>query len=658
MMRVCRRLVLLLCSLMALNIAFGNTIASEHQPAIALDRNSTLNILRHAEILNTDASITDPRIALTAGNWRPLTEPTVRIGADAGPQWLRVGLTNIDAIPLTFRLDTDLPSLLIFDVWQISQADKAPVQIASSRHLEPYSDRPLNHHTVAVELTLGAHDNADVLVRVAHQLPRELRLRLLSPRAAKLEDKLDASLSGAFHGIILGILLLALTCRRLVGGALCAVFAAYLLTSQFFILSWEQHLYRLLFANARELDLHVWTALFNAVLATQLLFGRRLFSIGDTHPLYSQLLLIFAGVNLLAAAAELLPLGSVREILAIIELPRTAGSMLLHFCTAILAFRSRHAGAVAFVLTGAFISLTIVLRLTGVIQAESMLNAMRILFLCEALAFGFALLSRALQMMQERDDARAAELNARLHAQRTAAALTAHEQAYNDTRLRADRYASQLASVRHDIAQPLTALRVALQQDNPDHSRAIESLNYLEQLAQQSAINQSAPAPVALDTVDLNALCDQVHVMFRSEAQHAGCTLTYHPMAQPQQVEINALALMRVLSNLVSNAIRHANAQVVSLSLIRRGNSCCIEVNDDGIGMPADVTRRVLSQEPHDQDTADHGLGLRIVQENCEDNGFTLTFESEAGHGTSARVRVALPDSETQITPETPQTPN
>ena len=101
----------------------------------------------------------------------------------------------------------------------------------------------------------------------------------------------------------------------------------------------------------------------------------------------------------------------------------------------------------------------------------------------------------------------------------------------------------------------------------------------------------------------------------------------------------------RALSNLLSNAVRHASSQV-TLTCTRDDVHLSLVVSDDGDGIPADARERVLEpfarlDESRRRDSGGAGLGLAIVQRVANTHNGSLTIrDSELG---GAAVELRLP---------------
>ncbi|HET7387667.1 MAG TPA: HAMP domain-containing sensor histidine kinase [Nocardioidaceae bacterium] len=102
--------------------------------------------------------------------------------------------------------------------------------------------------------------------------------------------------------------------------------------------------------------------------------------------------------------------------------------------------------------------------------------------------------------------------------------------------------------------------------------------------------------------------------------------------------------LVRVLANLVDNAVRHAGSRV-ELAACAEGERTLLTVTDDGPGVAAADRERVFARfvrldEARDRDAGGSGLGLAIVRELVQRAGGRVAL-ADAGPG--LRVELRLP---------------
>jgi len=91
-----------------------------------------------------------------------------------------------------------------------------------------------------------------------------------------------------------------------------------------------------------------------------------------------------------------------------------------------------------------------------------------------------------------------------------------------------------------------------------------------------------------------------------------------------------ALCLFRVAQEGLSNAVRHARAATIRLSLRRRTGDVMLLVDDNGVGFVPSSTR------------TKSGLGLHSMVQRLSLVGGILTIDSTPGNGTKIRALVPL----------------
>jgi signal transduction histidine kinase len=106
-------------------------------------------------------------------------------------------------------------------------------------------------------------------------------------------------------------------------------------------------------------------------------------------------------------------------------------------------------------------------------------------------------------------------------------------------------------------------------------------------------------------------------------------------------------ALRQVISNLVSNAVRHTQSGSVTVLTRRTSGGVSVGVRDTGCGIPAEHVPRVFERfyrvDPgRSRDQGGTGLGLAIVRHLTEAHGGSVSVESTVGVGTT--VLAHFPD--------------
>ena len=91
-----------------------------------------------------------------------------------------------------------------------------------------------------------------------------------------------------------------------------------------------------------------------------------------------------------------------------------------------------------------------------------------------------------------------------------------------------------------------------------------------------------------------------------------------------------ATNLFQIAQEAVSNAVRHADAERITISLSAADDCCELTVEDDGLGMPEVV------------DPLSEGMGLRIMRHRANLIGAKFTVDTPAEGGTRITCRVSV----------------
>lgn len=264
-------------------------------------------------------------------------------------------------------------------------------------------------------------------------------------------------------------------------------------------------------------------------------------------------------------------------------------------------------------------------------------------------------LAQSQQLLQSRVDAATAEL-ARKNRQ-----LEVASQA--KTRL--------LAAASHDLRQPLHALTLfsdGLANGETDPVRlmrighireCVESLDRLfSELLNLSQLDAGVLQP-QWSEFPLDRLFEDISRNFRPVAEQQALRLVVRKTEL--WVRSDYVMLSRILSNLVSNALRHTHAGGVLVGASRRGGNVRIDVLDTGVGIAPQHQARVFEEfyqveAPRGEPAADGavapcpgrapratrgmGLGLATVQRLATLLGAPVRLRSRVGRGTGVSVTV------------------
>jgi signal transduction histidine kinase len=232
-------------------------------------------------------------------------------------------------------------------------------------------------------------------------------------------------------------------------------------------------------------------------------------------------------------------------------------------------------------------------------------------------------------------------------AQRGPAQLQRVIRALNDMHRRLQTFlldrTSMLGAISHELRTPLTRLRLRIDTDRiesekPKMLKDIEAMEHMlnSTLAYVRGVDDTEPQEVVDLALLVQTACDTVgdlggEVIF-------ALTPTCRYRCRPH-------ALMRALTNVITNAVKHGGSARVALTTDDPA-AVIIEVEDEGRGISEDEKDKVF--EPFyrsawtlSTDLPGMGLGLSIARSIVLSHGGSIELEDRAPTG--LRVRIALP---------------
>jgi signal transduction histidine kinase len=158
---------------------------------------------------------------------------------------------------------------------------------------------------------------------------------------------------------------------------------------------------------------------------------------------------------------------------------------------------------------------------------------------------------------------------------------------------------------------------------------------------------------LTLEPLDLAGLVEQAAGRFQEELARAGRAL-HLSCAGPVHGSFDRTKLEQVVTNLVSNAIRHG-AGPVEVAVEPGAGEVSFSVHDHGRGIAPEDRARVFQRFECGQNadgSGGLGLGLYIVRHIVEAHGGRIALESEPGTGSVFTVTLPLPRAADAGVPE------
>jgi two-component system, sensor histidine kinase len=215
------------------------------------------------------------------------------------------------------------------------------------------------------------------------------------------------------------------------------------------------------------------------------------------------------------------------------------------------------------------------------------------------------------------------------------------------------------AAANHDLRQPLHSLGLfatALRNGSEGRSgiklvdqilQCTDSLERLfDNLLDISRLD-AGQVEVKRTIVPLNDVLTRLRSMFTIPAQEKNLKLRLRPSSF--FVNTDSTLLFRVLSNLVSNALRYTDSGGIVVGCRRRGANVVIEVWDTGIGIATEHQERIFEEfyqlnNPERDRTRGLGLGLASVRRIAQLLDHPVHVQSRVGRGSRFSIEVPIAD--------------
>ncbi|MBP5430178.1 MAG: sensor histidine kinase [Elusimicrobiaceae bacterium] len=205
-------------------------------------------------------------------------------------------------------------------------------------------------------------------------------------------------------------------------------------------------------------------------------------------------------------------------------------------------------------------------------------------------------------------------------------------------------------AVAHDLRAPLMGLQGYIYILQNGQISAQEREDYLKQMAQASqnlsvlledvldvSRLEAGMSSVQKQSVELRPLVDEVLGLVRPAAEQKGLALS--AQVDVDQVPADPKLLKRVLTNLISNAVKFTEKGFVKLVATQDEKSYTVSVQDSGIGL-TEKEIKGLFQKYHQvhADKPGFGLGLFISRQLVQAHGGSLDVISTPGQGSTFTI--------------------
>lgn len=583
--------------------------------------------------------------------FRVIESRGVDYGYTTGTVWLRVTIRNStddeDDWRILFR-ENFFPYLRVY----VQYGSDAPLLIEKHDPSTRFRDRELAYPELLIPLKVPVGDTATVYVSYRSSGSSQTSFAIMTAGDFADRAAMRIARNFAYYGMILFLAFASGVAFLVTRSGIFAGYCAYALAVLLFLMHADGNAFRYLWPDWPRFNGFASILAGWAVIVTGANFARMFLQTRKLHRTFDLLLLaaiIAATVCVLASAVIGAQL--VKKYLILLAF----ASILLFTLAGFNAARTRFREVRFYVLAwaGAVISSGIMTarHWLGIdISEEVQLDSMRIVTIFDAAFMGLAIVDRFNQLKRARQQALESSLSAARRSLELSNRLRELEEDFSAAQELAETRGQRISDTAHDLRQPLHALRLNVQAlvNNPSNaglkaSDVEETFSYLETLVANELNAQShsteAPDPEH-ERSGVATVFKRLEEMFAPDARDKGLDLRIVPSSAV--VGMSPLDLMRVASNLVSNAIKYTETGRVLVG-IRHGNAGPrLEVHDTGAGMTEaafeQARKRGERLEGLSGSVEGHGLGLSIVCRLLAARGLAIGLLPRRSRGTSIFV--------------------
>jgi signal transduction histidine kinase len=577
--------------------------------------------------------------------------PYVDFGMTTSRLWLWSHFENLSDVQQKWRLDLNRQFTYEMDVY-VRRENGQIERVLKHSEFDPFHARPINDNLLVVDISVSPRETIDVLIGYRSTSTTYLPIAIGTPSGVS-KDHLDAALiDWMLNGALIAFMIFTIVMIPVIGWRLGISFSLYMLAGLLYVSHADGYTFQYLWPDYPALNDPLNLSFMLLMSVFGLSFARILFNFKETAARLDRFMLGMVG---LSAVFAFLAFFFVKvfwfQTLAYALVPI---STFVQITAGIIAFRRRLLGAKPY-LFGALIVLSSMIYATiahiwaGYFNLDYTLDYGHFALIAECFAFACAIVLRLIGLRNERDEALRAELSVTRDKLELTSKLQKAETDFSEAKVLAEKRRLALSSVSHDIRQPLSSLRLAMEKMEGSQGHETDQMHkafdYLEDIATQHMRSSNSDTSSLIDgpafeKFAAHIVLDNVHAMFKDEVQAKG--LQFELETTDDLIRSDPLMLMRALNNLVANALHYTETGKITLKMVPSSDFLDIHVIDTGKGMTQEDLKLATQRHVKGIDSNGEGLGLSIVNEICQSLGAEFELDSTPEQGTDCIIRLQL----------------
>lgn len=602
-------------------------------------------------------------IGSSAIKMQPVLGSVPDFGYTNSKVWLRIHIVNKSTKIIDWRFLAHVVFTQQMAIYKIS-SDGAVKTLVDLKEDSPFAARAIPYPQIVAPFDLAFGDEATFVVSYYAMGASRHSMSIETPDSLMQEARVNSAKSFAFYGMMLVMIVLAAVAFVTLRQFVFVAYAGYFMSIFLFVAQADGMAFQYIWSAFPQFNSMAAVVIGSSAMVFGGLFSMSFLQTGRYHPVTHRLLQL---VIFSVLALDVILWATDPKLLNRVLVYMVVVSALSFLIAGLVAARTRFREVGFYVLAwGASLipACLYTVRFAFGIQLTSItpFDAIRLALVVDALMMGLAIFDRYNHLRQSAMKENLA------NAQRTLALtqrLSALEGSYEQVTTSARQREESMKDTVHDLRQPMHALRLSLRQlasaqvqKSTDVGQIESALAYMEKLvegrlASHTEIDESTSASVndqvsdstvkpRSDEPGLHGVLSGIAEMFTSEASNKGLELKL-VLAAPD-AEVAAYPLMRVVANLVSNAIKYTREGRVLIAVRRQGSGHVVEIHDTGPGLSGAAFEQALKRNQRlDRDRLEadgSGLGLSVVKEIADANEWLVT--SCAARRTGASIRIHL----------------
>ncbi len=606
--------------------------------------------------------------------FKPVETLIVDFGFSKARFWLWAEVKNDAKAPGTWNLVLGNPlsdDLSVYLVRLSGEGYGQPVEILSHGLDEPFAARELAYRNLVATFRLAPQQRAGLLIAYSSKAATQQSLFIESPDYFFAQVDQEDMHNFLVLGLLLGMTLVSVIYLTALRSRAALYYGLYICAAALYLFQTDGYAFQFLWPSWPEWNTMAVIPIGAIWAAAGLQFARSFVDAPKNHPTLNKLFV----AGLIGSALMFVSSFWLFETpwFKLVALALAVYCTSLYVAAGVAAVRRGQAGG-RFFFAGSIIVVAPILvglvsyALPGQFSQDMIGHGARYALVLEATVFALAIFANLLDIRRERDEAMRREIAETKERLAAVEALQVAKEKHARAVQLAERRRDQLATTAHDIQQPLAALRMALRRvenlPGLEGEKIAGSLSYLDQLIDRN-LQQTRPSAIAdesgqpndfgktddhhasfaasaqdkpaAENFPVSVVLDNVARMFEAEAHEKG--LVFRAVPSSLSVTADPIGLMRIVSNLVSNAVKYTDRGRILLGCRLSQDRIRIEVHDTGPGMTQEEIDRVL--KPYEKgEKGGTGLGLAVVSRLAREQGFVFGVPSTPGRGSVFSVSV------------------